>query len=449
VNSVFQRPAGSNLLDQRPRYIDALPIAVYACDAAGALRWYNARAAQLWGTEPRVGIASSLVNTVPEPVAEVLRSGTPVDGAQAAIHRTDGSSFLATMYVEPVADSAGCVVGAVTCFHQTNTQRHGTGDRDQRYGELLDALPAAIYTTDAQGTITAFNRAAVELWGREPKLGSDRWSGAWKLFAPDGAPMPPDQSPTAVMLRENRAVEASEAIGERPDGSRYWMLSYPTPLRSRTGELIGGINMLVDITNRKTSLDRIETLSREVNHRAKNMLAVIQSIIRLSTTEPNRDFAETLLGRITALGRAHRLLSDSRWQSADLARLIDEELAPFREGADARAILDGPHLALAPSAAQPLSIAVHELATNAAKYGALSVPGGRVSVQWSPQADGGVVLNWTESGGPPVTPPPRRNFGLNVISIVIGNQLGGTVAFDWRPDGLVCTAVIPPAALAR
>jgi PAS domain S-box-containing protein len=464
VSTVFPQSAAPTLLDERPPYIDALPMAVYACDATGLIRWYNVRAARLWGREPRVGIDrytgalkirrldGTEMTLSQGPMASVLRTGIPVDGEQALIERPDGSSFVAMIHVQPIADSSGRLLGAVNCFHETTTlnQEHeATRGREERYRELLDALPAAVYTTDADGRITAFNRAAVALWGCEPEVdGEVRW-GAWKLFRPDGSPLKPEEEPMAIALREGRAVRGIELIGERPDGTRYWFIPYPTPLMDAEGKVVGGVNMLVDITNRKASQERIETLSREVNHRAKNMLAVIQSIIRLSTTDPHRAFAETLLGRITALGRAHSLLSENRWQGADLARLVEEELAPFRSGADARATVEGPHLALAPSTAQPLSMALHELATNAVKYGALSVPEGRVSVGWSHESDGRVVLTWAESGGPPVTTTPRRNFGLNVISIVVGSQLGGTVQLDWRPEGLVCVAEIPAAALAQ
>jgi PAS domain S-box-containing protein len=463
VSTLFPLTATYNILDERPRYIDALPMAVYACDVTGLIRWYNTRAARLWGREPRIGVDrysgafklrrldGTEMSIAHGPTATVLRTGIPIDGEQATVERPDGSSFVAMMHVQPIADSEGRLLGAINCFHETTTllrEHEATRDREERYRELLDALPAAVYTTDADGHITAFNRAAVQLWGREPEAG-DSWCGAWKLYRPDGSPMAHNEEPMAIALREGRAVRGVELIGERPDGSRYWFAPYPTPLKDAEGHVVGGVNMLVDITNRKASQERIETLSREVNHRAKNMLAVIQSIVRLSTTDAHRAFADTLLGRITAVGRAHSLLSESRWEGADLARLVEEELAPFRGGAGARASIEGPHLALASSSAQPLSMALHELATNAAKYGALSVPEGRVSVRWSHESDGRVVLTWTESGGPSVAPPSKRNFGLNVINIVINSQLGGTARFEWRPEGLVCTAEIPADALAH
>ena len=123
--------------------------------------------------------------------------------------------------------------------------------REQQFREMIDELPAAIYTTDATGRLTHFNPAAVEFAGREPQLGSDRWCSSWKLYRPDGTPIPQDQWPMAVALKEGRVISGAEGIAERPDGSRRWFTPYPTPLRNSDGAIIGGINMLVDITERK------------------------------------------------------------------------------------------------------------------------------------------------------------------------------------------------------
>jgi PAS domain S-box-containing protein len=438
---------------------------MYACDAIGRILWFNSRAERLWGRAPRVaddveerfcGSATMLsidgrpIQREDMPVAHALRTGTSVDGLQMIIERPDGSRRGVMVHTNPTNDANGRVIGAITCFHEAPLQhaRDVFRDSELRYRELLDALPAAIYTTDAEGKITFFNEAAADLWGRRPEIGNSYWCGSWKLFWSDGKPMAHDECPMAMALKEKRPIRGYEAFAERPDGSRFWFIPYPTPLYDAAGEMIGAVNMMIDITKRKASEQNIEILSREVNHRAKNIMAVIQSIIRLSTAPATREFAEVLLGRITALGHAHNLLSENRWESAGLERLLAEELAPYREGSEARATFHGPKLALAAPAAQPLSIAVHELATNAAKYGALSVPEGRVAVEWVRNPDGRVVMRWVESGGPAITSPQHQNFGLKVIGIVVRSQLAGTVNFDWRPNGLVCTIDIPAVALA-
>src|SRR5947209_695465 len=136
-------------------------------------------------------------------------------------------------------------------------------ERARRFRELLEALPAAVYTTDAEGRITFYNQAAVEMWGCRPELGQSQWCGSWRLYWPDGRPMRHDECPMAIALKENRAVRGAEAIAERPDGSRVHFIPYPTPLRDSSGLLVGGVNMLVDITHRKEAEERVMALAGE------------------------------------------------------------------------------------------------------------------------------------------------------------------------------------------
>ena len=131
------------------------------------------------------------------------------------------------------------------------------------------------------------------------------------------------------------------------------------------------------------------------------------------------------------------MLAQSRWEGADLYRLIAEELSPYCQHGEARAEIEGPSLVLEPTTAQSIAVTVHELATNAVKYGALSAPGGRLEVVWRRPSDGGLALRWTETGGPEVTPPTRRGFGTQIIDRMIRDQLKGVVRFDWRKEGLV------------
>jgi PAS domain S-box-containing protein len=322
-------------------------------------------------------------------------------------------------------------------------------ERARRFRELLEALPAAVYTTDAAGRITFYNQAAVELWGCRPELGKSEWCGSWRLYWPDGTPMRHDESPMAVALKENRAVRDAEAIAERPDGSRVPFIPYPTPLRDPSGALVGAVNMLVDITSRKQSEERVMMLAGEVVHRANNLLAVVQATVRFTDAETVQELKETIHGRIQALGHAHALLAQSRWSGAELTKIVEDELAPYRCGQHPRARIRGPNLVLDPKAAQSMAMALHELTTNAAKYGALSTPGGKVEVEWRHGPNGRLVFRWAEAGGPTVKPPRRRGFGTSVIVGMIRDQLDGKVRFEWRKDGLVCEINLPAKKLER
>lgn len=190
----------------------------------------------------------------------------------------------------------------------------------------------------------------------------------------------------------------------------------------------------------EAAIARQDLLAREVDHRAKNALAVIQSIVTLTRAETSADFAAAVHGRIHAMARAHSLLAQSRWDGADFTRLINEELEPY--AAVDRLKVTGPVILIKPTVAQNIALAVHELATNAAKYGALSAPSGKVDVNWSLDNDM-LVVRWKESGGPPVTKPSKVGFGAKVIRAGVTGQLGGEVDFEWRTNGLLCTLRLP------
>jgi two-component sensor histidine kinase len=193
-------------------------------------------------------------------------------------------------------------------------------------------------------------------------------------------------------------------------------------------------------------------LAREVDHRAKNVLAVVQSIVQLTRERDPETFKRAIAGRIAALARAQTLLAEDRWSGADLHTLLTGELAPFL--GDRRAELDGPSVALPPGAAQPVAMAVHELATNAVKYGALSTAAGHLGVSWRiAQGPDGVPLlrlQGVESGGPPVTGAPGcPGFGSRVLDATLRGQLGGQVSLSWEASGLMCHMDVPLKAGAE
>jgi PAS domain S-box-containing protein len=248
--------------------LENLPVGIYTCDREGLLVQFNRRAAELWGRSPTPGDPRyrycgtyrayspdgeplALADT---PMSEALRTGQPVRDREVMIERPDGARLAILANVEPLFDDNGELVGAVNCFQDISERRRIEGqlrESERRFRELIEALPAAIYTTDAEGRITYYNEAAAEFWGHRPELNSSRWCGSWKLFYPDGRPMPHDECPMAVALRENRLIRGEEAIAERPDGTRVPFEPYPTPVRDASGALVGAVNMLMDLSERK------------------------------------------------------------------------------------------------------------------------------------------------------------------------------------------------------
>ncbi len=178
-------------------------------------------------------------------------------------------------------------------------------------------------------------------------------------------------------------------------------------------------------------------MAREAEHRSKNLLATVQAAVNLSQSDTPEGLKQAIEGRIQALANVHSLFIETRWIGAELSTIARQELAPYSDKEETRVRIDGPQVLLEPDAAQAVALALHELATNAAKYGALSVPNGQIDLKWSHEAEGQLILRWKEIGGPAVQTPTRQGFGTQIIERMIG-QLKGKTALTGAVEGLVC-----------
>jgi PAS domain S-box-containing protein len=314
---------------------------------------------------------------------------------------------------------------------------------------LFEQLPFAIYICDRNGLVLRFNRRAAELWGRSPKLGdpNERYCGSYRMYRPDGSLLLHHECPMADVLRTGVSVRAQEVHIGRPDGSRGIALVDIEAVKDSDGEIVAAVNCFQDITERKQAEEREKVLAREVDHRAKNLLALVQATVHLTHADTVENFKAAIEGRLQALSNAHALVAQSRWVGANLHTLVTEELAPYCPAGTSRANISGPELLLESKAAQTIAMVLHELTTNAVKYGALSVPSGRLRVEWS-RSETDLVIRWSEADGPPVKPPSHQGFGTRIAGPVIQTDLGGKVRFDWNPAGLVCEIIIPLDHLA-
>jgi PAS domain S-box-containing protein len=313
-------------------------------------------------------------------------------------------------------------------------------------GRLFEQLPFAVYVCDRDGLVLRYNRRAAELWGRSPKLrdSNERFCGSYQMFRPDGSLLPHHQCPMADVLRTGISVREQEVHIGRPDGLRGIALVDIEAIKDSDGNIVGAVNCFQDITERKRSEAQIVNLAHEAEHRAKNILATVLATVRLSQSDTADNLKQLIEGRIDALAKVHTLFVESRWAGAELHRLATQELLAYSGEKEGRVRIEGPVVMLEPSTAQTTAISLHELATNAAKYGSLSAAGGRVEISWSVTADGRLSLRWIESGGPTATPPTHRGFGTRVMENMIG-QLRGEVRFDWRDQGLSCEIALPLA----
>jgi PAS domain S-box-containing protein len=434
----------------------------------------------------------------------------------------------------------------------------------------FDALPVAVYTVDRDGWITSFNTAAEKLWGRRPGVHQIRWCGSAQLYRPDGAPLPIDEAPIVLAVREGREISNAEVVAERTDGIRVPLIAHPSPLRNEAGEVVGGVNLLLDQTDRHRAalkelhlasivesshdaiiskdlnsiiatwnagaeelfgytaaeavgqhinllipedrrdeepriierirrgekVDHFETqrrrkdgslvdisltispvrdergrivgaskiardvsdrrraeeqqrlILREMSHRIKNLFSVAASIVTISarTAATPDEMARSVRARLDALTRAQALTRpglldvDRNINETTLVQLLATILEPFGgsedHGQGVAFRLSGQEVLLGGTAITSLSLVFHEFATNAAKYGALSVPGGRVEVEWH-LAEGRLVLTWRETGGPALTGPPSHiGFGGTLSQRLIAGQFGGSLDYRWAPEGL-------------
>jgi PAS domain S-box-containing protein len=313
--------------------------------------------------------------------------------------------------------------------------------------EILDALPIALYTTDAEGRITYYNDAAVEMSGRRPRLGEDKWCVTWKLFRPDGTPLPHDECPMAEALKEKRPVRGAEAVAERPDGRRVPFIPYPTPLFDADGDMIGAVNVLVDIGHRKQAETRQRQLFAELNHRIKNNMQTLYALLAAARRETDSDDARGALDeaarRVAAMAAAQTAL----YQSDNLSR-FDPDAFMASVCAAAGAAFDGLALhlhvrcgTLANDDAVPLALILGELIANAARHGAGADGRSEVGVSLR-EAEGGFRLVVEDEGpGFELGDVRRRSSGLGLV-MGLARQMGGRFHVE-RAGGARCVLEFP------
>jgi len=326
---------------------------------------------------------------------------------------------------------------------QTEAALRDSEERLRHYAGIVEFNDDAISGTDLDGIITSWNKGAERLYGytAEEMTGKSIMS-----FTPPERHA--EEAATIERIKRGMRVDAYDSVRTCKDGRAVDILLTVSPVKDATGRLIGASRIARDITERKRMEQQLGLLSREGDHRAKNLLAVIHAMVQMSNADKASDLKAVILGRLHAIARAHTLLAQSRWAGADLATLVAEELSPYRSKEVLRAEIGGPDVRLEPGQAQSIAIILHELTTNAVKYGALSVAAGRIRVDWMHAQDRRLLLRWVELNGPLIEPPRHAGFGTRIITQTIRHQLNGDVRFDWRTGGLVCEMTLSslPAA---
>jgi PAS domain S-box-containing protein len=547
--------------------LQALPLAVYTTDAHGRITSFNEAAAALWGCRPELGKSEYCGSyrlywpdgtPLPHdqcPMAMTLRERKPIRGLEAVCERPDGSRVALIPYPTPLFDESGALIGAVNIVVDIS-ERKRNEEIAQRLASIVETSEDAIIGKNLDGIITSWNKSAERLFGY---LADEAIGRPITMLIP--ADRLDEERVIVQRIQRGESVESFETVRRRKDGSLIDISLTVSPIKNSLGNIIGASKIARDITERKraeaaarraeqefhdfienasvgmhwvgpdgiilwanhTEMDmlgfahdeyigrhiaefhvdqpliedilqrlsnretilnyearlrckddtirhvlinsnvlwdgdkfihtrcftrditerkqsevQIATLAREAEHRAKNVLASVQAIVHLTQADTPEDLKQAIAGRIQALTNVHRLFVESRWAGAELRTLVTQELTPYCGHGETRARIEGATVLLEPNTAQAIAICLHELATNAAKYGAFSVPEGRVQIEWVRGADGRLIVRWIEADGPPVRQPTHTGFGTRVLEKMIQSPLKGEIRFDWRAEGLAC-----------
>lgn len=398
-------------------------------------------------------------------IADLLTGSEDASRIERRYVRADGSIVWAEESLTLVHDAAGQPEFVLAMVQDVTERKQAENEVQLRANELevvLRAVPAAIWFAHDPDCIEVTGNPFSSEILRIPDPSSNMSKTAqdpsqvahFKVYDRDGIELAPWDLPVQRAAR-GEAVRNFEERVVFSDGSSVHLLGNASPLLDATGQPRGSVAAFIDITDRKRSEARERLLSREVDHRAKNVLAVVQAIVQLTQSDTVASFRRMVAGRIQSLTRTHNLLAENRWEGVDLHRLVVDELAPFgmteaNQIDPNRFVINGPMVRLNPAAAQALALVIHELVTNAVKYGALAGPRGHVAIQWTRTGQAALdqlTLSWMERGSISIAPPGSSGFGWTVIRTSIEDQLGGSLTTDWGPDGLRLEMRVPFDAL--
>ena len=430
-------------------------IALHLVGSDGLILHANKAELQLLGFSADEYIGRPIANfhadlAVIEDILARLKSGQAVNKFPARLRAKDGSIkhveiTSSAQFRDGEFINTRCFTIDVTELRRAREEVRRTEDQLR---QVLEALPAAVYTTDAAGKITYYNRAAAELAGREPELGKDEWCVTFRLYTPDGRELPHPQCPMAIALKENRPVRGVEALAQRPDGTLFPFLPFPTPIRDENGDLLGAVNMLVDISERKEAETRQRMLLDELNHRVKNNMQMLHGLLRSAQRDTQSIEAKAVLAdasqRVAAMAAAQKLLySDRDSRGFSISEFLHAVCASAQQGfgKEIAIRIDADTGHLPNDVSMPLALVLNELLTNAAKHGINGRGTGEMQV--SLKRNGKELVLSVEDDGPgfELHETGRRSSGLGLVRGLC-QQLRGTFSVE-RTEGARCLVRFP------
>jgi len=423
--------------------LQALPVAVYTTDAQGYITFYNQAAVDFWGRTPVLGqeqwcgshrlywLDGTPLPLDQCPMATTLKTGKPVRNVEAVVERPDGSRAVFMPFPTPLFDAAGVLTGAINMLVDITDRHKGERERDH-FAAIVASSDDAIISKDLNGIIQSWNQSAERIFGYKPEEAIGKHVSL--LIPADRL----DEEPGIIdRIGRGERIEHYETKRQRKDGSQLDISLTVSPIKNRRGEIVGASKIARDISERKRGEETRDLLLHEIKHRVKNTLGTVQAIASQTFRDAPAAERDAFGARLRALSAAHDLLTARDFGQVSIRDMVDRALAPFQENRAERISASGDDLSLNASQSLLLAMAIHELATNAVKYGALSNATGVVNVQWSVK-DSRLVFHWRESGGPPVTLPKRRGFGSMLLERALQHEGGGS-QIRFAPEGVDCT----------
>jgi two-component system CheB/CheR fusion protein len=420
----------------------ALPVAIYTTDAEGRITFYNEAAARLWGREPvinqdrwcaaarLISLDGDLILPQDSPVAAALRTGTVIR-AEALLERPDGSRVDIIAHCTPLFDDQCRLTGGVNMLVDITEQK--ALERSQaHHSAIVESSDDAILSKSLGGIIRSWNKGAERLFGYT----ADEAVGQPVLML-----IPEDrhnEEPGIIArIRQGERVDHYETVRRRKDGGLIEISLTISPVRDKNGIIIGASKIARDISDRRRAEEAKDLLLHEIKHRVKNTLGTVQAIASQTFRGAPREERDAFGARLRAMAEAHDVLTNREWGDVGVTDIVTRAVAPFNA---ARFALCGDDSMLSSAKGLLLAMAMHELSTNAVKYGALSNSEGHIAIDWHGEADR-LVIHWHEMGGPRVGAPTKKGFGTNLIQRAMAGEQGGAL-FDYAPEGLKSTLEI-------
>ena len=416
--------------------VSASADAILGTSRDGIVRSWNAACERLFGRAAHDMIGRSVLDVVPgelweeeQAILARVSSGEPVQNYETVRLATDGRPIEVSVTLSPIRDAFGAVIGVSSIIRDIG---------EKKQAERAAAMLAAIVTSTSDGVVSKTLEGIVTSWNKSAEriLGyseADMLGRSIRTIIPADRQLEEDRILATVLAGE--IVDNFETVRIRKGGELTDVAVTVSPVRDAAGRIIGASKIVRDITDKRQTREQLRTLLAEVNHRSKNLLSLVQAIARQMTRQDRELDLNRFLERLQAIAGNQDLLIQNDWRFIPLGDLVRSQLRTFSDAIGSRIHIEGPDVELTPEAAQAIGMALHELVTNAAKYGALANDDGRIDITWMRERNL-FAMRWTEQGGPPVAPPTRRGFGSKVISDLVRLSLDGAVEVLFPISGL-------------